>query len=320
VETFFRKYFWTVTLLWIIAAAFLAARVTNGFVQSAIETPPSIEAPLTAVIAAPGSEMRPPMEPLRVASLFGVNPPKPEAPAPVVTDQPPPFDPGAAAVKTGLRAQVAGTMVANRPQWSLAAITDLNVQETRIYGVGDRLMGVADVWAIERKRVLVRNNNRLEYLDFEPGTGEAGQPMTASTMPNLGTSAMPAPNVTPSPIASATPGGEGVRQISDTQYIVSKTELESTLSNLSSVATQARIVPSFKNGVANGFKLFSIRPGSIYAKIGVQNGDVIRRINGYDINSPEKALEIYQRLREANRVEVELERRGQTVKKTYDIQ
>ena len=44
---------------------------------------------------------------------------------------------------------------------------------------------------------------------------------------------------------------------------------------------QARIVPSFKDGVAQGFKLFSIRPDSIYSKIGIQNGDVIKRISFY---------------------------------------
>ena len=41
---------------------------------------------------------------------------------------------------------------------------------------------------------------------------------------------------------------------------------------MNQIATQARIVPSFKNGVANGFKLFSIQPGSLYSAIGVENG------------------------------------------------
>jgi general secretion pathway protein C len=82
---------------------------------------------------------------------------------------------------------------------------------------------------------------------------------------------------------------------------------------------QARIVPAFKDGVSTGFKLFSIRPDSIYSKIGVQNGDVIRRINGYDLNSPEKALEVYSKLKEANRIDIELERSGSVVRKTYNI-
>jgi general secretion pathway protein C len=72
--------------------------------------------------------------------------------------------------------------------------------------------------------------------------------------------------------------------------------------------------------VANGFKLFSIVPDSLYSKIGIQNGDVIRRINGYEMNSPDKALEVYQKLRDANRIEVELERRGDTIRKQYAIE
>ena len=67
-------------------------------------------------------------------------------------------------------------------------------------------------------------------------------------------------------------------------------------------------------------KLFSIVPDSLYSKIGIQNGDVIRRINGYEMNSPDKALEIYQKLRDANRIEIELERRGDTLRKSYSIE
>jgi general secretion pathway protein C len=82
---------------------------------------------------------------------------------------------------------------------------------------------------------------------------------------------------------------------------------------------QARIVPAFKNGVAHGWKLFAIRPDSIYTKIGIQNGDVIKRINGFDLNSAEKALEIYSKLKDSNRIDIELERNGSSLRKTYNV-
>jgi general secretion pathway protein C len=68
-----------------------------------------------------------------------------------------------------------------------------------------------------------------------------------------------------------------------------------------------------------GFKLFSIRPDSIYSKIGVQNGDVIRRINGFDLNSPEKALEVYSKMKDASRIEIEIERNGAPIRKSYNV-
>ena len=72
-------------------------------------------------------------------------------------------------------------------------------------------------------------------------------------------------------------------------------------------------------GKANGFKLFSIKPGSIYSKIGLKNGDIVHKINGYEMNSPDKALDIYQKLRSASSISVELTRRGRNQVKNYSI-
>jgi general secretion pathway protein C len=158
---------------------------------------------------------------------------------------------------------------------------------------------------------LVCNGGTKEYLDFEPGAGEA-----IASGPNVGVmQGIPPPRPAPGP----TKGMEGVRQLADNKYEIDRGTLDSTLSDLNKIATQARIVPSFKNGVANGFKLFSIQPGSLYASIGVENGDVIQRVNGYEINSPEKALELYQKLRESQHVTIELERGGQSIRKEYNI-
>jgi general secretion pathway protein C len=38
------------------------------------------------------------------------------------------------------------------------------------------------------------------------------------------------------------------------------------------------------------------------------------------MNSPDKALEIYSKLRDANRIEIEIERRGDTLRKSYSIE
>jgi general secretion pathway protein C len=113
--------------------------------------------------------------------------------------------------------------------------------------------------------------------------------------------------------------GNGIRAVSENDYEVPRTEIDRTLANLNDVAMQARIVPAFKDGQAQGFKLFSIRPDSIYSKIGVQNGDVIRRINGFDLNSPEKALEVYSKMKDASRIEIEIERNGAPIRKSYNV-
>ncbi|HEY1905252.1 MAG TPA: hypothetical protein VGG91_04380 [Myxococcaceae bacterium] len=80
---------------------------------------------------------------------------------------------------------------------------------------------------------------------------------------------------------------------------------------------QARIVPVFRDGQAVGFRLSGFRPESPYARFGFHDGDVVRRINGIDMNSPEKALEAYSQLKDATRFEVDIERDCQLMRKTY---
>lgn len=82
-------------------------------------------------------------------------------------------------------------------------------------------------------------------------------------------------------------------------------------------AKGARVVPSVKDGKPYGFKLYAIRPGSFYARLGIHNGDTILRVNGHLLEGMDKALEIYTSVRTADKIEVELIRRGKPVHHTY---
>lgn len=81
----------------------------------------------------------------------------------------------------------------------------------------------------------------------------------------------------------------------------------------------ARVVPSFHDGKSNGFKLFAIRPKSVWAAAGFLNGDTWLSVNGMPLDGPEKALEAYAQVRKASRFTVELERAGKPVTLTFTI-
>jgi general secretion pathway protein C len=300
-ELWLQRYSWAPTLVAALIGAYLSARIVNTLAASAIAPKPALlqqsvgSTPQAASLTAPRVEL----EGDKLAKLFDVPLPKPAAATDLAAPTPEQKVWDKVPVRSSLHAILVGTAVANPPKYSLCQLTNTDSNETLVYAVGDKFMG-ARIYTIERERVLVDNDGRNEFID-----NSAAAPM------NVGVAALPPPGV---------PGDQSVRQLSDNQYVVARTELNGALSNLSQLATQARIVPSFKNGVANGFKLFSIVPDSLYSKIGIQNGDVIRRINGYEMNSPDKALEIYQKLRDANRIEIELERRGETLRKSYSIE
>ena len=62
-----------------------------------------------------------------------------------------------------------------------------------------------------------------------------------------------------------------------------------------------------------------MRPDGPFGKIGLQNGDVISAINGLEMTSPDKALEVYTKLKTASHLSVGLERNGQKITKDYNI-
>ena len=80
-----------------------------------------------------------------------------------------------------------------------------------------------------------------------------------------------------------------------------------------------RIVPVLRDSRPHGFKVYAFRPNSLYARLGLQNGDLVERINGVDLTTPDRTLEIYARLREARRIRVDLERRGVPMHMVYEI-
>lgn len=298
-DSLFRKHFWAVNLAFILLATWLVARTVNAFVASALAPAPSSEPAARSVRTVSGPQTQLNLEAL--ASLLGL--PLPEPPVAISEPESPALDPNAAPVKSDLRVQLLGTLVSSDPMWSFASIQDAGSKKTATYMVGDQILG-ATVLDIERERVIINNGGRKEYIDGVAGSGSA--PVTAAV-----TRAAPA--------AREEAQESGIRQINDNTYEVERATIDRHLNDLNKLATQARIVPAFKDDKVQGFKFFAIRPNSLYSQIGVKNGDIVRRINGFELNSPEKALELYAKMKNANRIDIELERNGQVVKNTFNV-
>jgi general secretion pathway protein C len=307
-EAFFKKYFWCVNFIFIALAAWLVAGAVQVIIVRKVRALPSVPA-----AAGPRAQLARPLPEQKDNSIvvqknyFGS-----AMALPVETiETGPEIDEKAAEELLGgslsnLNASLVGTMVASDKAWSMAIITDKSASETGIYRVDDTLMGEARVVDILPQRVYILRGGVREYLELQE---KASPKAPAGNRP---------------PIASAPPAaggiGEGIKKTGENAYSIQRGEIDKVLSNLNNIAMQARIVPSFVNGEANGFKLFAIRPDSLYSKIGIENGDIIQKINGFPMNSPDKALEIYQKLKSASSVDVEIVRNGKTMKLNYQIQ
>jgi hypothetical protein len=127
----------------------------------------------------------------------------------------------------------------------------------------------------------------------------------------------PAP--APVPAVSDVELDHGIKCKSPGHCVIQRALIDRLLGDTTTLATGARIVPSIRDGKPDGFRIYALRPNGIWSRLGFENGDTVQTINGMDMTSPEKALEIYTKLRTANEIVVRIVRRGEPLTLTYEI-
>lgn len=110
------------------------------------------------------------------------------------------------------------------------------------------------------------------------------------------------------------------RETGPLAYTVDGAQFDALLADPAKVSRGARLIPSRKDGAFDGFKLAGVRPSSLFAQLGLKNGDIMHRANGLSLASPQAALEAYGALRGAAEITLEITRAGAPVKLRYTIQ
>ena len=210
------------------------------------------------------------------------------------------------------------------PLWSVAALQGPGEPHPRMRRVGDEVGG---------KKVAFIGYNPIEQTPavwIESGTIVC-QAMLFRTQPPVGAAPTPAaPTPAPSAAPPEPPKSTGaptlpsdiaskIQKISDTEYNIDRSVVDKILENQAELMRSARIVPEQKDGKVVGVRLFGIRPDTLLGTLGLQNGDRLETINGFNMASPEKALEAYARLRTASALNVKVNRRGTPVSVDYHI-
>lgn len=207
-------------------------------------------------------------------------------------------------VPSQLPLKLEGTLVHANPKRSVATVTLKTKNEARAFMVDHDIEGMARVVRIERRKLVFRNmnNNRLEYIDIPKDSAV--------------TFGMKAPQ------ASAG-GGEDVMKADDFNYTMRRADIAKYTADLGSILQQARMVPNIvpgSGGRVDGFRFVAIQPNSIYEKLGFKSMDVIKKVNGEEVNSPTKAMELYNALKSGNRISLTIERNGRDENFNYNIQ
>ncbi|HKP60499.1 MAG TPA: type II secretion system protein GspC [Polyangiales bacterium] len=200
---------------------------------------------------------------------------------------------------------VAAIYSTREPEWSFASLST-GSGSPLLYRIGNSIDG-KEVDSVYPEAVFLKqtNGSLCSLTMFKPPNAPAPPPAAAK------------------PAEPKEQGNDeldrGIRQQSDTKYQVQRSLVDKLLSNQAELMRSARVVPHEENGRVVGVKLYGIRRSSLLGKLGIQNGDMLRTINGFDMSSPDSALEAYAKLRSANNLSVAVVRRGAAVTMEYQI-
>lgn len=196
---------------------------------------------------------------------------------------------------SSLALDLMGTLVHADPFKSIATIALKGQTKIEPYSVDEEIPGMAKIKEIQRQRVIFRNlqSQMLEYIE------------------------MPQDKVA---TLSVERGATVTLPQDKTEFTFQRAEIDAQLENLPNLLQQARVVPEMgSDGQVRCYKMVEMQPGSIYEKLGLRMGDCLIGANDEPVNSPQKAMEMFQTLKTSSEIKLRVDRGGSIVDMNYRI-
>ena len=109
------------------------------------------------------------------------------------------------------------------------------------------------------------------------------------------------------------------RKISDKEYVLDSKRVQESIENPERILTDARLLPNFVDGKQEGFAISEVVSDGLYHSLGLQNGDILLKVNGLEISNPEVAIQAMSALKGMNRVNLDIVRSGGNMSMSYQL-
>jgi general secretion pathway protein C len=196
---------------------------------------------------------------------------------------------------TTLQVALLGT-VSGDAQTAYAVIEETATGEQGLYRVGDGIQN-AIIKMILRGKVVLRVGDNDEVLTMEESARSRTKAGSASSRVRRSRTVPRRSTVT-------------VRQ----------SEVQESLQNMNELLSQVRIRPHFRDGQPDGLALTRIKSQSIFARMGLRSGDIVKGVNGNPIETPDDVLSLYEGLKSGSQISLEITRNGEPQTINYRIQ
>jgi general secretion pathway protein C len=210
---------------------------------------------------------------------------------------------------TSLKVTLLGTVMGS-PRNAYAVIEETTRRKQGLFKVGDTIQN-AVIKKILRGKVILTVGDKDEILTMDeaalpsPAKGQVASRSASSKFrsPRRAATKLPAPRA-------------GERQ---SVITVDRSDVDESLTNINTLLSEVRIRPHFKNGKPDGLAVSRIKDGSLFSKLGLQEGDVVQAVNDNAIRSPDDVLALYKKLRAGSEVAIQVNRNGQSQTINYNF-
>jgi len=184
--------------------------------------------------------------------------------------------------------------------WSLATTRFARTGRTRLLGPGSRV-GDAVITRVAAYRVEFRRQGRVGVLELIPGRHPIPAPRAAG---------------------KASPGQRfpGIRRLGPRRFAIDRQTLQALIRGFASLGPDGHGVPITKGGRLAGFRLQRVRPGGVFARLGLRVSDAVVAVNNRRLDSPDVLVGLLAQLPGARHVTVGLVRNGRPVSLDYSIE
>ena len=143
----------------------------------------------------------------------------------------------------------------------------------------------------------------------------AAAPAAPTSTPPAAVAPTPAPAAPAAAEAPAAPAAAKAPAAKSVKRKLSRKELNRALADFAALTRDIKI----ERAAGGGVLVSDLAKGSFPARVGIQKGDIVRRVAGHAIDTVDDAASAYAAVMAAKQVVVEIERRGARLQLTYQL-
>ncbi len=213
--------------------------------------------------------------------------------------------------KSEMPLKFSGVIFGGSASTSLVVIESVSTKQAETFLLHDAVPGQATIVDIMRNRVILEKNGCPEYLDLE------AEPLPKRRVAGLKNSRKEGGG-------DLAPGADGFKEDGflrkANKISVERRWVDKALGiDFAKTLQDAKANPNLVGTEIKGFILTKIRPNSVYEKMGLKDGDIVKNINGIELSGMAQAVQTLNQMRNEATISLTVERGGQSLNFNLDI-